>query len=267
MHRVPDSPSMTPPARPVALDPAALRRARAHAELTGLEPARAQQVVEQACRQAGGRTVAPVRFWRALHIQLAPLAPTPQRQVHPAAAALSALPIEARCAFLLRLGEDLDVESIAYALDEPEVRARQHLAQATRVLRAQLGSGPGDSRWIEGIRAWLDCPPHPVLEPGPTRPEAGARASAASPSPRLAVWLGLGLLLLAAGATWMAAGPWPGGGSPAPAPTPAPAAIVDPMEQLLSLPPDDFALLGEAADLATIGQLDFLLWRAQQHAD
>lgn len=258
---------MIPPTRPAALDPAALRRARAHAELTGLEPARAQQVVEQACRQAGGRTVAPVRFWRALHIQLAPLAPSPQRQVHPVAAALSALPIEARCACLLRLGEGLDVESIAHALDEPEARARQHLAQATRVLRAQLGSGADDTCWIEGIRAWLDSTPHPVLEPAPARHEAGARDSAVSPSPRSAAWLGLGLLLLAAGATWMAAGPWPAAGTSAPAPFTAPAAIVDPVEQLLSLPPDDFALLGETADLATIGQLDFLLWRAQQHED
>ncbi len=233
-----------------------LQRARVHAELAGLDPRRAARIVSLASERTGLGPQPVLRFWRALMVQLMPLLTRFVPDGDLIAGALGGLSIESRSAVLLRLGEGFDVPTIARVLGENEERTRQHLALALRSLRQRLEQErPG---WLTALPAWLEQRQAQLvdIEPEPEPVAAPRLPSSAPHRRRWLLWLGLAALLVAAWLLWR----WQGGG------TGAETAGIDPMEPMLTLSEEDFALIGDRGELATIEDLDFLLWQAQRDA-
>ncbi len=256
----------TPPCRlpmPPASDTPSgpLERARVHARLAGFADADACRLTASARREADP-SADPVRFWRALYRAIASSSRHPVVGSDAIAAALVSLPIEARTSLLLRVAESLQTTEIAAALDEPEPRARRHLADAVAGTRRTLGRGRADADWVADLRRWLDSRPRfePPPEPPPRRAPAAApangRATAGGAPGAWRLWLALALGLAAFGALrlWMERGP---GGSAAAPPEPAP---MPPVGTLLNLPEEDHALIADEVDLDALARLDFLLW-------
>lgn len=253
---------------PSALPKGHSERARLHGLLTGLTDREADGLVGSAHRQAGSAHD-PIRFWRALYRSLASISRQAE-MTDPVATALAALPLEARTALLLRIGESMPPEAIAAALDEPEPRARRHLATALSALREALACGRADAEWITDVQRWLAAGPPPMSRPAPpsvatppAAPSQAAPAPAASPrTSSLRLWLGLAVALATVGALRLwAEGDLPALRSEAPAPPPA-----SPLETMLSLSDEDYALLADGVDLDALAQLDFLLWDAASDA-
>ncbi|MGQ0798809.1 MAG: DUF3106 domain-containing protein [Pseudomarimonas sp.] len=243
-----------------------LRRARLHAELAGMDALHAAQAVTHAQRRCVGDSGDEARFWRALYVELAPLAGTASVN-DPIADALSKLGLESRTALLLRLGEQMKPAAIAKALDEPESRTAEHLAAAVARMRVLVGGGRSDSIWLAELGAWLHA-----HEPASARIQRTAAAPAAlsktpggpawsdrNPGDRRRgrrLWLlsGLMLALVALGLLRQGADDW------MTKRTTVPPVVVDPVDALLSLPTQDFSLIGSDIDLELLARLDFYLW-------
>lgn len=236
----PMPPAAAPDARAHALDRylrLASRRALRVASLSGAPDARAlvREALRDFVQAAGGQgeSVWPVLFWGAVAQRLAGAersrrtwrigsrrAPAEFVAESDVAflqlsqddatarldAALVALPSAQRLAFLLRVGEGLDVGATARALGLSDADVGTNLFRALRALRAGLRVAPAaqdDGRWILRCRALLDAaaneghdavaavdaaPPVPaparVTSPMPT-PTPVAAAASVSPSPEL----------------------------------------------------------------------------------
>ncbi len=224
-----------------------------------------ERLVASAARQAGTPAEA-TRFWRALYLSLASISwrcDAPDRT----AAALAALPVEARTALLLRIAEAMPPAMIAATLDEPEARARRHLATGLAALREVLGDGRPDAEWIADVRQWLDsrpafasvpriarvADPSPVVDTGPL--------TTASPPRPWRLWLALALALAAIGALRL----WLEGGRDGTRPA-EPVPATSPLETMLELADEDFALIADGVDLDALARLDFLIWDADADA-
>ncbi len=265
------SPTPNPADQRPSLALPTLRRARLHAELAGMDPIHAARAVTHAQRRGSGASGDQARFWRALYIELAPLGTAPATS-DPIANALAGLPLEARTALLLRLGEAMPPADIATALGEPQARAAAHLAYAVSRLRSVLGQERSDPIWLGELQAWLHAhepaaarikrPAAGRQHAAPATPPAWTSATAVTPAQRqrqrqrLHRWLALALLLTLIGAAPLVAERWLAGPTAA-----ALAAAVDPTEALLALPESDFALIGGRLDLDLLARLDFHLWR------
>jgi hypothetical protein len=257
---------------PSALPSALLDRARLHAGLAGFDDDEAARLVHSAQREAGqagqaGQAGDPTRFWRALYRSIASTSRSVQA-TDPITAALASLPVEARTSFLLRVAEAMSPRDIAAALDEPEARARRHLASGITALREALASGRPDAEWIAEVHRWIASPPAMAAAPptptkSPGQPATGERLR---PRPRQTTgWrfglpLALGLAALALPVLWLTGSL----GGRGPIDTPEPTA--SPLETILALPDEDFALVADDVDLDTLARLDFLIWDAQADA-
>jgi len=257
-----DNPATAPLPLPV------LRRARLHAELAGMQPLQAARAVTHAQRRGGEGAGGSARFWRALYIELAPL-PSVWRSIgDPHADALAALPLEARTALLLRLGEGMHPPAIAQALDEPQTRAAEHLAHAVARLRTMLGGGREDRDWLSELGAWLHAHEpaaarlQPVARPAPTASAPDwTRDIKRQPRQRRSLWLWLllALLLAAIGYARLTADRWMKTGD-----APAASAPVDPLEALRTLSAEDQQLIASHIPLESLVRLDFFLWLASK---
>ncbi len=243
-----------------------LRRARLHAELAGMDALHAAQAVTHAQRRCTGESGDEARFWHALYVELAPLASTASAN-DPIADALTKLGLESRTALLLRLGEHMQPAEIAKAMGEPIARTAEHLASAVARMRALIGGGRNDTVWLAGLGAWLHAhepasariqriaPSPPAL----TAPSEGPAWTDRSPNDNRRgrrLWLLVGLVgaLVALGLLRLGADDWMA------AHVSVPLVVVDPVDALLSLPTQDFALIGSDINLEVLARLDFYLW-------
>jgi DNA-directed RNA polymerase specialized sigma24 family protein len=261
-------PGEKPATAPLPL--AVLRRARLHAELAGLPPLQAARAVTHAQRRGGEGAGDLARFWRALYIALAPLPSDWQRLGDLHADALAALPLEARTALLLRLGEGMQPPAIAQALDEPQARAAEHLAQAVARLRTMLSGGRADPVWLSELSDWLHA-----HEPAAARLQRATRPALTAPSsgpdwardgkrrPHLQrslwLWLFLALLLATIGYARLTADRWMKTSD-----APSVTAPVDPVEAWRTLSAEDQQLIASQIQLEPLARLDFFLWLANK---
>jgi len=245
----------------------ALRRARVHAELAGLNGVQAARAVTQAQRRCAERGGEAITFWHALYVELAPHS---ERRTagDPVTRALAGLALEERTALLLRLGEGLLPARIARVLDEPEPRAAAHLASALRRLRGELAAGRSDALWLAEIADWLHAhEPASARLPDAASPPASASLAAARPawtpptpappaSPaRRWLWIVLACGLLALGLAHWPGIAWLDGTPKVPAAAPA-----DPRQIWSGLSPVDAGLIASALDFELLARLDFYLW-------
>lgn len=273
-----ESPARPSPPSPAAFLDALAGRALLFAELCGLPGAPALATLEQAMRDWNRRRRrqppaqwAPL-FWRALLRRTANApAATPAAADADLAQALRALPVTQRQAFLLRVWLGFDLPALADLLGVPADAAGRLLVAALQQLRSQLGVPAGDERWVLHGRAALELRAG-TLAVSRQAALAAARERALAPArrPRRA-WL-----LLPAAALALLFGHALTPPTPSPAIPPAlpqgsldsaTAVPAEPLEQLLSLPAEDFALLADPAAFELLAELEFHLWRLEQAAD
>jgi len=248
----------------------ALRRARLHAELAGMDALHAAQAVTHAQRRCTGESGDEERFWRALHVELAPLNGSVSSN-DAIAGALAKLGLESRTALLLRVGEHMRLAAIAKALDEPESRTAEHLAFAVARMRVLIGGGRDDATWLAELGTWLHA-----HEPASARLQRATPTSTVAPvaplsptwtdsdptdrrsSRRLWLLAGLALALAALGLLRLSADDWMA------TQIGVPPVLIDPVDTLLSLPTQDFSLISSDIDLQVLARLDFYLWMLVQ---
>jgi hypothetical protein len=213
----------------------------------------------------------PLLFWRSLLRQLddAP-------DAEPAAAnadlthALRALPPMQRRAFLLRVWLGFELPLVAELLGVDDEATARLLVTALQQMRTQLGMAPADQRWVLHARAALELRAGTLaLSRQPALAAARARALARPRRRWLLLPVAAAAVLL--GLLWLP--------PPAPPLLPVPSAdaersldsgiavAAEPLEQLLSLPADDFALLADPVAFELLAELEFQLWRLEQDTD
>jgi hypothetical protein len=191
--------------------------------------------------------------------------------------ALRALPLAMRQVFLLRVWIGLDIGHCATVMDSSDGLAKTRLYHAMQRLRAMLpdaAAGPGEG-WVVRCRSRLE--EHADARSAHWRAQAdpivaAALADSRPRPPQLWPWaVSAAALLLAVLLVPRWGGSERGPIDPDAAAMAAleqPARVVaEPIEQALSLPPEDFALLADPADFELLAELEFHRWLAETRRD
>ncbi len=193
----------------------------------------------------------PLLFWSGMVASAAESTVAPAGD--PLERALAALPLAERQAFLLRVWLGLPAHDVARLLELPFEQYQQRLHSAVQQMRRAVAGERDDYDWVRHCRERLD---------------RGGRPPRGSVSPRPPLRRLLGLALLGFGAVGLfVALPTPddeAGPVPASAPARPSPVSADPIEQLLSLPPQDAELLRSEVDFELLAELEFVLWLDEQ---
>jgi hypothetical protein len=203
----------------------------------------------------------PALFWQQLLRRLRVAAPPAQAAGRDLLQAVQALPLAQRQAFLLRVWLGFELPAVARLLDCSPEQAGRLLYLALQQLRAALGVAAGDQRWLLHGRAALELRAGTLALTRQAALAAAIRAALAARGHRL-----LALALAAVIALLFGQRLQPPAAPPA---TPGMRSLdsgaavpVAALEQLLSLPAEDFALLTDPAPLELLAELEFHLWRS-----
>jgi hypothetical protein len=190
------------------------------------------------------------------------------------AQAIRALPLPMREVFLLRVWIGFDIAQCARVTGSTDSVAKSRLYHALQRMSVSFGGGGGPAEgWLMRCRSLLD---EHAAQRSPEvlrASEAGFQAAldAARPA-RLVPWQRLAVLAVVVGIAVATAmllrprdvDPDTAGGTLLQQPARVSA---EPIEQLLSLPAEDFALLADTAEFELLAELEFYRWLEQGMTD
>jgi hypothetical protein len=188
--------------------------------------------------------------------------------------AIRALPVAMRQVFLLRVWIGFDIRDCARVTGSTDSVAKSRLYHALQRVSLSFGSGAGPAEgWLTRCRALLDAHATARTDALLHASEAGFEAALQLAEPgRLAPWrrrvaFALAVLVVLAAAMLLRLrDPQPAPDTPSVLEQPA-RVSAEPIEQLLSLPAEDFALLADPADFELLAELEFYRWLEQEAAN